>query len=203
RESLRRFDELVALDSENLRWTRDRLETLSSLLQAAEVADLGPLPEDRRLADMIGQLDSGAVSGELDSPQRAITLAAARALAAHRSHEAEPDWRSGQMQQALDQSGAIHLAHPDDAGILEHRAEILLMAADHGLVDPTGLEQMAEILAARASASTDALLLAIASRYALRLWPAERAEPLIERLIRTGYQTARFERACRAADLCR
>jgi tetratricopeptide (TPR) repeat protein len=203
REALRLFDDLVVRDPENLRWARDRLEALSSLLQAAIVADLGPLPEDGRLMTLLGPPGSEAPVLVPHSPQRAVNLAVARAVGAVRNREVAPDWSAPQLNTALAESSALYTDHSDDPGILVPRAEILLIAEGNGLnAEEEALSRMAATLERRASRSSDPLLLEVLARYALHLWPAHRAEPLIERLHGTGYRSARLTRECRAAGVC-
>ena len=203
REALARFDHLVELDPGNLRWARDRLESLSSLLQAADAADMDALPEDQRLMEMLTELETASGMADLDSAQRRIDLAAARLIAALRNPESAPQWRDEQLRLALTQSKTLYRENPEDAGILTARAHILLAAAEAGVaVEETALQEMLTTLAAHAAVTSDPLILAITADYALRFWDTARTRPLIERLHAIGYGSARFARECREAGMC-
>lgn len=203
-QSLNGFDELIRIDSENVRWARDRMETTSEFMLAQMAADRPGMVGSDDLLTSLDSLDARTSrSGEVASPQRYGRQLLAEAVAGLAQLETDPDAGRQRIQAALDALRELQSGEAADPDINLWLVEVVLIHFDAGLTLPhEELRALVEAFAARVESIDDPLYLSATARAWFVLGEADRARPIVMRLFESGFNSKRFDRVCLQAGIC-
>jgi tetratricopeptide (TPR) repeat protein len=204
RNALDGFDELILIDPDNLRWARDRMETISERLLAQSEAGMAEFTDvDELVAALEALGDGDQATAAAVNPQRQGRQALANAVVGFAQLPSAEDEGRRRIDNSLDSLHELRSRNPADPDINLWLLETALMDAAVGATQSKAdFRAIVDSFFKVSGAVNDPLYLSAQARAWFVLEQPDRADAAVRTLRAAGYRSRKFDRECRYAGIC-